>query len=182
MRSADFGVRKYQAQSGLPVMISETGHSSTENFLPGAAPRQAKALPSQMWEALSSGAIGFHVFTWNDRDIFSGYDFVRERGFGIVSQTRLIKDPVFWNVQEAFRRMENIQAGRLFGGSVSAPRDVQFFWSTNSDMGWNRANMENAMLWGALKRSGYQPGIIDDSQFERGDYTIAPGLLLSGCY
>ena len=182
MRSADFGVHKYQAQSGLPVMVSETGHSSTDNFLPGAGPRQPKTLPSQMWEMLSSGAIGMHVFTWNDRDIFSGYDFIRERGFGFVQQNRLIKDPVFWNVQEAFRRMENIQASHLFGGSLEPPKDVQFFWSIDSDMGWNRANMENAMLWGAFKRVGYQPGIIDDAQFERGDYTNAPALLLSRCY
>jgi hypothetical protein len=38
LRSADYGIAKYQAQSGLPVMISETGHSSTEDSLgPGAA-------------------------------------------------------------------------------------------------------------------------------------------------
>ncbi len=181
MRSGDFGIRKYQAQSGLPVMLSETGHSSTENFLPGAAPRQPKAIPSQMWEALTSGAMGVHVFTWNDRDIFSGY-FIREKGFGIVNQNRLVKDPVYWNVREAFRRMENIQANHLFGGSTNAPKDLQFFWSINSDMGWNRANMENAMLWGAFKRLGYQPGLIDDAQFARGDYTNAPALLLSRCY
>ena len=181
MRSADFGIRKYQAQSGLPVMISETGHSSTEDQLPGAAPRQPKALPSQMWEALSSGALGVHVFTWNDRDLFSGY-FLREKGFGIVNQNRLIKDPVYWNVVEAFRRIENIQANQLFGGSTNAPKDIQYFWSIDSDMGWNRANMEDAMVWGALKRLGYQPGILDDAQFERGDYTNAPALLLSRCY
>src|SRR5207248_3232506 len=54
--------------------------------------------------------------------------------------------------------------------------------SASSDMGWNRANMEDAMVWGALKRLGYQPGILDDAQFERGDYTNAPALLLSRCY
>src|SRR5208337_3325448 len=32
LRSAAFGIGKYQAQSGLPVMISETGYSSTEDF------------------------------------------------------------------------------------------------------------------------------------------------------
>ncbi len=181
MRSADFGIRKYQAQSGLPVMISETGHSSTEDKLPGAAPRQAKALPSQMWEALSSGAIGMHVFTWNDRDIFSGY-FIRERGFGIINQNRLVKDPVYWNVVEAFRRMENIRANNLFGGSANAPKDIQYIWSIDTDMGWNRANMEDAMVWGGLKRLGYQPGILDDAQFERGDYSNAPALMLSRCY
>jgi len=182
MRTGDFGIRKYQAQSGLPVMISETGHSSTENFLPGAAPRQPKAIPSQMWEALTSGAIGMHVFTWNDRNLYTNTYFVREEGFGIVNQNRLVKDPVYWNVVEAFRRMEGLNANDLFGGSANAPKDIQYFWSVDSDMGWNRANMENAMLWGALKRLGYQPGIIDDAQFDRGDYTNAPALMLSRCY
>jgi hypothetical protein len=181
MRSADYGVRKYQAQSGLPVMISETGHSSTENFPPAAALRQAAANPSQMWEALTSGAIGMHVFTWNDRDVYSGF-FVREKGFGIVHQSRIVKNPVYQNTVEVFRRMENIRADQLFGGSSNAPRDMQFFWSIASDMGWNRANVENAFLWGALKRLGYQPGIIYDEEFDRGDFTNAPALILSRCY
>ena len=34
---------------------------------------------------------------------------------------------------------------------------------------------------GALRRAGYQPGIIDDAQFQRGDYTNAPALVLSRC-
>ncbi len=182
MRSADFGIRKYQAQSGLPVMVSETGHSSTENLPLTAGPRAAKGIPTQMWEALSSGAIGMHVFTWNDRDLFGHTTFTREKGFGIVNQNRLVKDPVYNNVVEVFRRMENIQANHLFGGSSNAPKDIQFFWSTATDMGWSRANKENAMLWGALKRLGYQPGFIDDAQFENGDYLNAPALMLSRCF
>jgi hypothetical protein len=49
-------------------------------------------------------------------------------------------------------------------------------------MGWPRANHENNRLWGALKRLGYQPGIIYDQQFGRGDFTNAPALILSRCY
>src|SRR5258705_4548303 len=97
LRSADFGIAKHQAASGLPVMVSETGHSSTDNLTDGAAERQAAAVPTQMWEALMSGAIGTHIFTWNDRDLFSGDYFPREKGFGIVHQNRLIKDAVYWN-------------------------------------------------------------------------------------
>src|SRR6185295_16720679 len=65
LRSADFGISKHQAASGLPVLISETGHSSSENLHPDAANRQGAALPSQLWEALMAGAMGVHVFTWN---------------------------------------------------------------------------------------------------------------------
>ncbi len=162
-------------------MVSETGHSSSEAPASLSAVRQAKAIPSQMWEALTSGAIGMHVFTWNDRDAFTGF-FLREKGFGIVNQTRLVKDPVYWNTLQAFRRMENIRANQLFGGSSNAPKDIQLFWSIASDMGWNRDNVDNGHIWGTLKRLGYQSGIIYDDDFENGAFTNAPALLLSRCY
>ncbi len=182
LRSADFGIAKHQAASGLPVMISETGHTSTENLYEGASARQAAALPGQMWEALISGAIGTHIFTWNDRDLFSGENFPREKGFGIVHQSRLVKDPVYWNVAEMFRRMEQLNISRLLGGSTNPAPDMQFFWTQVSDMGWPRANHENIRLWSTLKRLGYQPGIIDDEQFERGDYRNARALVLSRAF
>lgn len=181
LRAADFGIAKYQAQSGLPLMVSETGYSDTENHYSGAALRHAKAVPSQLWEALMSGAIGVHLFHWSDRDSFAG-DFVRERGFGIVRQNRTPKQPVYDSVLDGFRRMAALPIDQLLGGSRDPMADVQFLWSTNSDMGWPRANYENANLWGALKRLGYQPGIIDDEQFAGGASTNAAVLLLSRCY
>jgi hypothetical protein len=181
LRSADYGIAKYQQISGLPVMISETGHTSTENLFPGAAARQGKAIQSQLWESALSGSIGIHLFHWSDRELFGGF-FVREKGFGIVNQNRTIKDPAYWDTLEAFRRMENLNLSRLLGGSFNPKPDVQFFWPLASDMGWPRANQENAMLWGALRRAGYQPGLLDDAQFARGDYTNAPALLLSRCF
>jgi hypothetical protein len=112
LRSADYGIGKYQQQAGLPVMISETGHSSTEDLpgYEGAAERQPKALPSQVWESLLSGAIGTHIFHWSDRSQFTRGYFLRERGFGIVEQTRRIKSPVFDNVLAMFRRMEDVRS------------------------------------------------------------------------
>ena len=46
-------------------------------------------------------------------------------------------------------------------------------------MVWPRANQENTMLWGALRRLGYQPGLINDEKFEAGAATNARALLLS---
>ncbi|HEY0457250.1 MAG TPA: beta-galactosidase, partial [Verrucomicrobiae bacterium] len=181
LRSADYGIAKYQQISGLPVMISETGHSSTENLFAGAAERQGKAVPSQIWESAFSGAIGVHLFHWSDRDLFGGL-FIREKGFGIVNQDRTIKDPVYWNTLEAFRRMENLNISHLIGGSSNPKPDIQFFWPLASDMGWPRANQENAMLWGALRRLGFQPALLNDAQFARGDYTNARALVLSRCF
>lgn len=180
LRTGDYGIAKYQQQSGLPVMISETGHSSTENLFIGGAARQPKAVPSQIWESLLSGAIGTHIFHWSDREMFGG-PFLRERGFGIVQQNRLVKGPAYWNVLSMFRQMENIKIDHLLGGSTDPRPDVQYFWSLNGDVVWPRANQENAMLWGILRRAGYQPGILDDAQFQRGDYTNAPALILSRC-
>ena len=189
LRSIAFGIGKYQAESGLPVMISETGYSRTQDLFdvdPGtgysySAARQPKALPSAMWESLLAGAIGVHFFTWNDRGIFTQGPLYRERGFGIVQENRQPKQPVYDNIKAMFVQMENVRLEHLLAGSSNPPPDVQLFWSTNADMVWPRANQENAMIWGALKRLGYQPGIIGDAAFERGAATNAPVLLLSRC-
>lgn len=182
LRSADFGIAKHQAQSGLPVMISETGHSSSENQENNSVARQGRAIVSQMWEALMSGAIGTHIFTWNDRELFSGDYFPRERGFGIVQQNRLVKPGAYWDVAEMFRRMAQLNMSALFGASTNPAPDLQFFWSKYADMGWPRANHDNLRLWSALQRLGYQSWFIDEEQFERGDWRNARALVLSRCY
>lgn len=178
-RSADFGVAKYRAQSGLPVLVTETGYSSTEVY--GEPERQAAAIPSALWEALVSGALGVHLFTWNDRDLYRGDNKPRERGFGIVNQDRTVKDPAYWNVAAAFRTMESISLDRLLPGSKDPTADIQLYWSRHADLVWPRANQENTMIWGALKRLGYQPGLIDDEQFAAGAWTNSRALLLSRC-
>ncbi len=178
LRTAQFGITKYQDQSGLPVLVTETGHSSTDNLFPGASPRQPQALPGQVWEALVAGAIGVHIFTWNDRPMPQE----REQGFGIVQQSRLIKDPVFWNIAETFRRMEQVNVHNLFGASRNPPPDINFYWSSDADMAWGRANQENCMLWGGLKRLGYEPAFIDEDDLDAGAYTNARTLLLSHAF
>jgi len=190
MRSAAFGVEKYQTESGLPIMISETGYSSTEDLFDYdkatgysySGARQPKALPSTLWEAFLCGAIGVHFFTWNDRTLFTQGYFYRERGFGIVQINRLPKPKVYDNMVAMFRQMDNIRLEQLLGGSTNPPPEVQLFWSTNADMVWPRADQENAMLWGVLKRAGFQLRILDDGAFSQGAYADAPALLLSRCY
>jgi hypothetical protein len=181
LRTADFGISKYEQLLGIPLMISETGHSSTETEFPGG-PRQPKAVPGQIWESLISGAIGTHIFTWNDRSQFTQFYFERERGFGIVNEDRSPKEPVYDNVVTMFRRMRDFGIERLLGNSSNPPPDVQLFWSKASDLTWPSANQENTMLWGAIRRLGFQPGIIDDQRFQQQAYTNAPVLLLSRCW
>lgn len=178
LRTAQYGITKYQDQSGLSVLVTETGHTSTETLFPGAKPRQPAALPGQVWEALISGALGVHIFTWNDRPMPQE----REQGFGIVQTNRLIKSPVYWNIAETFRRMEQVNVNNLLGASRNPATDINFYWSSDADMVWGRANQENCMLWGGLKRLGYEPNFIDEGALDAGTYTNAPALLLSHAF
>ncbi len=184
LRSADFGVAKYQSEVGLPVLVSETGFTSTEVIWSDelAGERQAGALAGTMWEQLMAGAAGVHFFHWSDRNQYTPEYFYREKGFGIVGENRKRKGPVYDNIVRMFRQMENIRFDRLFGGSTNPPADIQFLWSINSDMVWPRANQENCMIWGVLKRLGYQPEIIFDEEFARGDFRRVKALLLSRAY
>ncbi len=180
LRSAQYGITKYEDQSGLPVLVTETGHSSTETLFPGTFQGQAKPLPGQVWEALMRGAVGVHIFTWNDRPFWGGQ--YRENGFGIVQTNRLIKGEVYWNILETFRRMEQVGVYTLFGGSQNPASDINFYWASDADMVWPRANQENCMLWSGLKRLGYEPRFMDESQFDAGAYTNARALLLSHAF
>lgn len=48
LRAGDFGIAKHQLDTGLPVLLSETGHTSTETLHPDVAWRQPVAVPTQV--------------------------------------------------------------------------------------------------------------------------------------
>ncbi len=183
MRMAQFGITKIQDQSGLPVLISETGISSTDNLFPDAGPRQAGALAAHAWEALMRGAIGVHLFHWNDREWFTP-SFSRERGFGITTGNRIPKQPVYDNIVAAYRQLRNMNADRLFGGSTNPAGNIAVYWGVDADMGWNRANEEMSQIWGALKRLGYEPRFMDEGGYDARRYTNANyrALVVSRAY
>ncbi|HSR36908.1 MAG TPA: beta-galactosidase, partial [Desulfurivibrionaceae bacterium] len=166
LRSVDFGIAKFRDTLGIPVLISETGHSSTENNFPGAGPRQAKALVGTAWESLLSGAIGVHLFHWNDRDAFlSGY-FRREAGFGVVDQQRRPKPGVYDAVTAMFRQMAALPVAELLPGTTQPAPDILILWPEESELGYNRANEEIAGLWGALRRLGHRPRLVTSQAFD----------------
>ncbi|MBI5556230.1 MAG: beta-galactosidase [Deltaproteobacteria bacterium] len=167
MRSVDFGIAKFRDTLDMPVLISETGNSSTETNFPGAAPRQGGALVGGVWESLFSGAAGVHVFHWNDRNGFLGGGYSREAGFGVVDQERHPKPMVFDAVTSMFRQMREIKVEELLPGSIRPRADVLVLWPTDIDLGWNRANEELASLWGALRRLGFAPRLINGETFNR---------------
>ncbi|MFH0953354.1 MAG: beta-galactosidase [Verrucomicrobiota bacterium] len=180
LRSARFGITRHRDQSGLPLLVTETGYSTTDDIFLETSNRQAAALSGSVWEALMAGAVGVHIFTWNDRRHVNLS--AREEGFGIVGRNRVIKGPVYWNIRETFRRMEQIRVSSLLGGSANPTADVRFYWGSDSDLVWPSANQEDCMFWSGIKRLGYEPRFMDEEQFDAGAWSNAGALVLSRCY
>jgi len=161
LRSLDFGIAKFRDLLDIPVLITETGHSSTETLFPGAAARQTEAIVSSTWEAMLSGAIGVHLFHWSDRNNFLSTPYPREAGFGVVDQERRPKPKVYEAVRTMFQRMEALPLSRFLAGSQPMEPDILVYWPKEIDLGWNRANEEIASLWGGLRRLGFRPKLIN---------------------
>ncbi len=160
LRSLDFGIAKFRDLLDIPVLITETGHSSTETLFPGAAARQTGAIVSSTWEAMLSGAMGVHLFHWSDRNGFLATPYPREAGFGVVDQERRPKPKVYEAVRAMFQQMEELPLARLLAGSQALEPDILVYWPKDIDLGWNRANEETASLWGGLRRLGFRPKLI----------------------
>lgn len=157
LRSLDFGIAKIRDLLDVPVLITETGHSSTENLFPGAAKRQTETIVGSAWEALLSGAMGVHIFHWNDRNGFLTTSYPREAGFGVVDEQRRPKPKVYQAVRALFTRMEELPLARYLPGSHPIDPDILVYWPKDIDLGWNTANEEIASLWGGLRRLGFRP-------------------------
>lgn len=179
LRSLAYGMAKHRDQVGLPILVSETGISSSDVLFTEAPPRAEAALPSLLWETLLAGGIGVHVFHWSDRDEFltQPFPFAREAGFGVVGWKRSPK-PALIAIAEAFRRMDEVALAVRLAGTRPAPRDVAVWWSRDQDTTWNRVNQELANLWAAFQRLGLRPGIVDDADIAAGDLHGARALVL----
>jgi len=179
LRSLDFGIAKFRDLLDIPVLITETGHSSTETLFPGAATRQTEAIVSSTWEAMLSGAMGVHLFHWSDRNNFLATPYPREAGFGVVDQERRPKPKVYDAVRTMFQQMEELPLTRLLAGSQTLAPDILVYWPKDIDLGWNRTNEETASLWGGLRRLGFRPKLISGSLADPGTTdSEAKGLLL----
>jgi len=161
LRSLDFGIAKFRDLLDTPVLITETGHSSTETLFPGAAARQTEAIVSSTWEAMLSGAMGVHLFHWSDRDNFLSTPYPREAGFGVVDQERRPKPKVYEAVRTMFQHMDELPLARLLAGSQAMDPDILVYWPTDLDLSWNKTNEETASLWGGLRRLGFRPKLIN---------------------
>ena len=73
-RSADFGVAKDKASRDLPVLVTKLATAARRVYGEPDATGQSSA--QRIWEALVSGAMGVHIFTWNDRDLYRGNNII----------------------------------------------------------------------------------------------------------
>lgn len=181
LRSLDFGIAKFRDLLDIPVLITETGHSSTETLFPGAAARQTEAIVGSTWEAMLSGAMGVHLFHWSDRNNFLATPYPREAGFGVVDQERRPKPKVYEAVRTMFAQMDELPLARFLAGSQPDAPDILVYWPKEIDLGWNRANEETASLWGGLRRLGFKPKLVSAPLADLGNAamkTQAKSLLL----
>ncbi len=169
-----WGVTYTKKTTGIPVMYSETGFTSSETLWPGMDENQQAILArNTLWEGLETGAIGTHVFSWMDRTYISS----REKGFGIVTSDRRIK-PAYWSVQEAYNLMDQVNLSALLAGSSDRKPDVAFLWTDANDSQHNRYECEMQQMAGALERLGFEPTWMNLSDLASGAYTNYSVLIL----
>ena len=127
LRTGKWGFRYATWNTGLPVMLSETGFTFTETLYPIVID-QGTLIRSALWEAIIAGAIGVHVFTWDARPWLTE----REIGFGILTADRR-PQPGFFMVQQVFQMLIQIDLPRLVRASSDPPSEVAFYWTSATD-------------------------------------------------
>jgi hypothetical protein len=127
-QNGHWGVSFTKKVTGVPVVYSETGFTSSEILWPGMTElRQGPLIRNALWESLEAGAVGTHIFSWMDRPWMTD----REKGFGIMYGDRGIK-PAMWTCRTAYNLMDQIDVHHLFGGSKDPTPDIAFLWTSAS--------------------------------------------------
>jgi outer membrane protein assembly factor BamB len=174
-QTGQWGIVAAKWRTGLPVLYTETGFTSSETMYPGINEgNQGDLIRNSLWEALETGAIGVHVFTWQDRR-WVGLE--RERGFGIVYGDRRVK-PALWVVRDTYNLMDQIGLINMLVGSSSPTPDVAFYWTEATDSMYNRYECEMQQLYGALERIGLEPAFINREQLLAGEYRKYKAIIL----
>lgn len=166
-QNGHWGISFTKAVTGLPVMYSETGFTSSETLWPGMnEQKQGELARNSLIEGLIAGAVGVHLFTWQDRPYITD----REKGFGIVSSDRRVKQS-FWAIRDTYNALEQADISRLLAGSRDPEPDVAFLWTSANDSQYNRYEAEMQQIAGALERLGYEPGFIDIHDLASGAFS-----------
>jgi hypothetical protein len=174
-RNGQWGISYTKKTAGMPVLYTETGFTSSEDLFPGLTEaRQGGLIRNALWESLEAGAIGTHIFTWQDRPWISN----REKGFGILYGDRTIK-PAFWTSRDTFNLMEQMKIADLLKGSADPKPDIAFLWDDATDSQYVRFENEMQHEAGALERLGYEPSfILGLGELASGAYTNYKAIIL----
>ena len=165
-QTGQWGVVYAKWKTGLPVLCTETGFTSSETMYPGINEQnQGPLISNSLWEELEAGAIGVHIFTWNDRPYITD----REKGFGIVYADRRTK-PAFWVVRDAYDLMEQLDVRNLIANSTDPTPDVAFYWSDATDGMYNRYECNMQQIFGPLERLGLEPTFLNRTELLTSKY------------
>ncbi|MBN1270476.1 MAG: beta-galactosidase [Kiritimatiellae bacterium] len=166
-QNGQWGVSYTKKVAGVPVLYTETGFTSSETMWPGMTEaRQGPLVRNSLWEGLEAGAIGTHIFTWQDRPYITD----REKGFGIVYGDRRIK-PAMWVCRDTYNLMDQVRLSELLAGSADPDPDIAFLWTDANDSQYNRYECEMQQIAGALERLGYEPNFMTLQDLADGAYT-----------
>lgn len=165
-----WGIVRARHDTGLPVLVTETGFSTTETEYSIDEERQAVLLRNTLWEAIETGAIGVCVYHWDDRD--SPDLTEREKGFGIVNKK------AYSTIKEVFNKMDELSINELMPQFVDPTPSIAFLWDDAVDSIINRYQVEMGQLFGGLKRLGFNPGFINEDELLNGDYLDYKAIVL----
>ena len=166
-RNGQWGVSFTKKVAKMPVLYTETGFTSSETLWPGMDEvRQGPLIRNAIWEGLEAGAIGTHIFTWQDRPWITD----REKGFGIVYGDRAIK-PAYWVCRDAHNLMDTAKLPELLRGSADAKPDIAFLWTAANDSQYIRYENEMQHEAGALERLGFEPNFMSLEDLGAGAFT-----------
>jgi glycosyl hydrolase family 42 (putative beta-galactosidase) len=172
--NGQWGVSFTKKVTGLPVLYSETGFTSSETLWPGMDEyHQGILTRNSIWEGFIAGSIGTHVFTWQDRP----YITPREAGFGLLYGDRRVKQS-FWTVRDTFTTMQQVRLPELLAGSQDPAPDIAFLWTGANDSQYNRYEAEMQQIAGTLERLGFEPNFIDLDDLAQGAFQNYRVLIL----
>jgi GH35 family endo-1,4-beta-xylanase len=167
LMTGKWGIARAIHHSGLPVLLTETGFTSSETIYQLGEKGQADFTRNSLWEALESGVIGVHVFHWNDRP--NRQLPKREHGFGLVSKDGSPK-PAYHAVKKVYGEMKRLPLADLLVGSREAKPDIAFYWDDAIDTIHNRYILEIIDLFGVFERLGFEPYFMGREELHAGKW------------
>jgi hypothetical protein len=161
-----------RALTGLPVVFSEFGVTSSDVYVSVGEQRQGPLLVSAALEGLFDGIPAMDLFTWNDKPFVS----VRERGFGLVDDRRKPK-PALASIAALQNALSSVDVSALQTALAPEPAAILFLLPQNRDV-WNSYWDEAFITAAELQRTGVPVRFITTEQLTHGEAAGARLLVL----